>query len=343
MEQAAEFLRAGGQPTETDAPDRGRIVRHHGHRDLHLGAVPALIAQLSGAPTQQTGNDTFDHGAAVARRAGQLHLVGRAGALQASGGQDLLDDLRGRGGRERVDGARNPHGEDAPGVQCLAQFGVVERQIAREGVNGGHERGGDLRQRRLDFGDQGEHVAAITGIAHRQMSGEHEAGGGLPDKARFAPKLGGTVTLAFADRSDGGIVGVDDFAAGQRLAVGEPPRLGHDLLMGGKGHGQPGVPARSLRGRQRDGALELRLGGLRQRSHRRARREQVRFGLPHQTHKDFPLPPALPPKAPHNLGELKVKRLGLRLQGRALCATLGRNLRNDLEDFFLLCTRSRHH
>ena len=166
--------------------------------------------------------------------------------------------------------------------------------------------------------DQRQDVADITGIAHGQLRGEHEARGGLGDNSRFAAKLGRAVALAFADRGNGGIVGIDDFTAGQGLAVGEVPRLGGDLLMGGQGRGQRGVPARPLVRRQLGGALYLRLRGLCQRHHRLARRQQLRFRLAHQTHKDFPLAPALPPKAAHNLSELLEVLLGLRLQGRAL-------------------------
>src|SRR4029077_1150064 len=62
--------------------------------------------------------------------------------------------------------------------------------------------------------------------------------------------------------------------------------------------------------------------------------QQLGFGLADQPHKDFPLPPALPPKATHNLGQRLELFLGLRLQRCPLGGTLLRDLRNDLEDFF---------
>ena len=77
MKQSAEFLGARGQATVTDAADRGRVVGHDRHRELHTGAVPAFVTQLSDAPTQQAGNDTFDHRTAVACRTGQPHLAGQ--------------------------------------------------------------------------------------------------------------------------------------------------------------------------------------------------------------------------------------------------------------------------
>ena len=92
------------------------------------------------------------------------------------------------------------------------------------------------------------------GIAHGQLPGEHEARGGRGDDPRFAPKLGRAVALAFTDRGNGGIVDIDDFTAGQGLAVGETPRLGDELLMGGQGAGQGRVPALALLRGQRGGA-----------------------------------------------------------------------------------------
>jgi hypothetical protein len=86
--------------------------------------------------------------------------------------------------------------------------------------------------------------------------------------------------------------------------------------------------------RQLGRGLDLRLGGPGQRHHRRSRRQQSRFRLPDQTHKDFPLAAALPPKAAHDLGKIELELLRLRLQGRALGTAMVRTLRNDLEDFF---------
>ena len=89
MEQLAEFLSARGQTPIADTADRRRVVRHDRHRRVAHGAVPAFVAQLASPPTQQTGNDTFDHRTAVASRAGQLHLAGSAFAMQVGAGKQL--------------------------------------------------------------------------------------------------------------------------------------------------------------------------------------------------------------------------------------------------------------
>jgi hypothetical protein len=110
MEQAAEFLGASGQATEAEATHRCCVVSQNGHRDLHPGPVPACVAQLGCPPVQQTGNDTFDHRAAVARRAGQLHLAWGTVAGQPRGGEHLVDGRGSRRGRERLDRARDTKG-----------------------------------------------------------------------------------------------------------------------------------------------------------------------------------------------------------------------------------------
>ena len=51
MEQTAEFLGTRGQATMPDAAEGCRIVGHDRHRELHTGAVPAFVVQLSGPPT----------------------------------------------------------------------------------------------------------------------------------------------------------------------------------------------------------------------------------------------------------------------------------------------------
>ena len=86
MEQTAEFLGARSQATVTDAADRGRIVGHDCHRELHLCSVPPFVTQLPRPSAQQTNNDTFDHRTTVACRVGQLHLAGSAFTGQVSGG-----------------------------------------------------------------------------------------------------------------------------------------------------------------------------------------------------------------------------------------------------------------
>src|ERR1041385_9226994 len=104
--------------------------------------------------------------------------------------------------------------------------------------------------------------------------------------------------------------------------------------MRSQGNSQRGLPPCPLVLGQVGGSLHVRLGGARQRHYRLAHRQPLGFRLADQPHKDFPPAPTLPPKAAHNLGEVVVQRLGLRLQSCPLGRALLRDLRDELEDFF---------
>ena len=135
-------------------------------------------------------------------------------------------------------------------MQRLTQGGVIERQIARQRVDG---RGGarpDPGDRLLHLVDQGLHITGITRIAHGQMQGKDEARRWLGDNPRLAAKLGGAVAFALANGRNGGIVGVDDFAVGQRLALRQPAGLVCDPVMGLERGRELGVQARPLLLRQ---------------------------------------------------------------------------------------------
>jgi hypothetical protein len=54
------------------------------------------------------------------------------------------------------------------------------------------------------------------------MPSQDEAGRGLGDNARLAAKLGRAITFTLANGRNGGIVCIDNFAMGQRLALSQP-------------------------------------------------------------------------------------------------------------------------
>src|SRR5215510_15885510 len=112
------------------------VVRHDGHPRLHNGAVMAFVREVCGATAPQAGNDAFDHRSAVPTGAGEIYLGRRPYAVQLGLVQDSEDIVR-RGRRgEGIDGFRDPHGENPLCVQRLTQGHVIEREIARERVDG---------------------------------------------------------------------------------------------------------------------------------------------------------------------------------------------------------------
>jgi len=96
-----------------------------------------------------------------------------------------------------------------------------------------------------------------------------------------------------------------------------------------------GVQMRPLLLRQLRRAVQALLGRPRQRQNLQSHLQQLRLGLAHQRHKHFAHPPALAPEAAHNLREVVLELLRLRLQRRALGGALRGYGRDDLEDFFL--------
>src|SRR5215475_1208085 len=333
-QQLAELLRPFGQTPLGDAGQRRRVVRHHDHSHLHSRPAMAFVGQARRAAAQEARNQTLDDRAAVATGAGYLHLMGGAPVVQARLAQHLADVLWGRHWGERLDCVRDAHGENSPGMQCLRQLGVVQGQIPGQRVDGWRGASGDLLQGVLHFVNQGQHIAGISGIPYRQLKGEDEARGRLGDNAGFAAKLGGAITLAFADRGNREIVRIDDFTVGQRLALSEAAGLGGDLLVGRESRLELGVQACPLVCGQMRGALYARLRGPCQPYHLVPGRQQLLFRLAHQRHKHLPLAPALPPKAAHNLGEVVVELLCLPLQRRARDGAVLGEVRDNLEDFF---------
>ena len=228
--------------------------------------------------------------------------------------QDPEDVLR-RGRRgEGIDRFRDPYGENPPCMQRLTQGGVIERQIARQRVDG---RGGARRDpgdRLLHFVDQGLHITGVTGIPHGQMQGKDKARRWLGDNPRLAAKLGGAIAFAFANGRNGGIVGVDDFAVGQRLALRQPAGLVFDPLMGLERSRELGVQARPLVLRQLRHTVQALLHGPSQGQDLASTLQQLRLGLAYQCHKHFPHPPALSAEAAHNLLKVVLELVGLHLQ-----------------------------
>jgi YD repeat-containing protein len=104
-------------------------------------------------------------------------------------------------------------------MQGLTQDGSIERQIAGPRVDGQGGVRPDPGDRLLHVVHPGLHITRITRIAQGQMQGKDEASCRLGDHARLAAKLGGAVAFALAHGRYGGIVGVDDLAMGQGLAL----------------------------------------------------------------------------------------------------------------------------
>src|SRR5713226_1020392 len=338
-QQAAEFLRPFREAVVLAADHRRRVVRHHSHPHLHDRPTMAFVGQARRPPAQEAGNDTFDQRAAVTTGAGYIRLVRGALAVQARHGQHPEDLLWGWRRGEGLDRVRDAHGEKPPHRQDFPQLGIVQRQVPGQRVDRQRRATRDLANSVLPLVDQGQPRAGISRISHWQLKGEDKARGGLGENAGFAAKLGGTVTLAFANRCNGEIVGIDEFTLGQRLAMGEAAGLSGDLLVGREGRLELGVQACPLALRQLPRAVYALLRGPRQLHHRLPALQQLRFRLAHHAPKPFALAPALAAKAAHDLGEVVLEVLRLGLQRRACGRARIGEVRDDLADFFFALYR----
>ena len=272
-------------------------------------------------------------GRPISTGAGQVHLGGSPDAVQVRLVQHPSDILRCRYQGEGLDGFRDPYGEHPPRRPGVPQGGVIERQIAgqrRDGRDGARPDPGDGL---CHLVDQGLHIAGITGMAHRQMQGNDDPGRRLSADARLAAQRGGAVAVALTNGRQGGIVGVDDRAVGQGLALRQAARWVCDAVRCLKGGRELGVQTRALLRRQLGRAVQARLGGPCQRQDRLSPLPPGRLRLAYQRHQHAAHPPALAAEASPQLGEVLLELWCWLLQCHAPGRALGGDGREDLEDF----------
>jgi len=334
-EQSAELLRPFREALLTDTHHGCPIVSHHRHTQLDRSALRPFVPHLTGAACEHRGNVTLHDGAAVAPGTGQLHLVRRACAVQARR-IEIVEDRLGRGlWVDRLDRLGDTEGENPSPMQRLAHRGVIGPQSARDRMDGQLARRLDPCDGGLDLVHQGHHIPGIARIPSREMRRKDKAGGGLRDDPGLAPKLGRTVAFALENRSNSTIVGVDDFALVQWLALSEPLRLSAESVMRLERCLQVALHTRALTRRAMGRLPETGLRGLCQDGQGAATLPELLFCLAHQRHADFALPAALSTKAAHDLREVVVEGVRLGLQRGRGRGALRRDGLDEVEDFFL--------
>ena len=164
--------------------------------------------------------------------------------------------------------------------------------------------------------------------------GEEKARSGFRENARFATKLGRTIAFAFDDRSNGGIIGIDDFALAQLFALGQALRLFDDLTMGVAGRRQVAQQALTLSLSELGALVQEVFGLLGPRLDRLAQAQQVPFGLAHQLDEDFALAPALTAEASHDFLQTLMQLMSLRAQGGGGASALAADALDEMKGFF---------
>jgi hypothetical protein len=142
------------------------------------------------------------------------------------------------------------------------------------------------------------------------------------------------MALAFDNRGNGQIVGVDQFPVAELLAVGQPGGLLTDVVMVAHGRGERTGETLALDCTQ-GACMSQTLGGLEAKGFDRFTQcQKLVFGLPYQCHEDSPLPSTTAAKAPHDFLQLLVERLGLAPEDRGAATGLLRDSFDDLKGFF---------
>ncbi len=312
-QQTAEFLRPFRQPLRPNTDHRGAVMGHRGHTHLHRGPLRSFVAKLASPTAEQTGNMTSHRWPAVPTGTGQLHLVGGAFAVQARRIEQLEHLVRRRGGVDRLKRVWDANCENTPRMERLADRGVVDAEVACDGMDGQTVLGENALDSLWDFIDQGYHIAGVVGVPHWGTRGEDKTCRGLRDNPGLAPKLGGAIALAFDNGGDGRIVRVDDFTVAELLALGEPSRLFDNVVMGVTGLLQRCVQALASDLTKMHGALQARLSGLCQSGDRRPESEQARFRVTYQTQEHLALATTLAAKTAPDLLEVVMETSGLAL------------------------------
>ena len=219
-------------------------------------------------------------------------------------------------------------------MQRLAHGRIIDPEVARHRVDLAPLGGGDASDGALDPIEQRHHIAGIVRIARWHQGGKDKAGGRFRHNAGLTPKLGRAIALAFEDRGNGQIVGIDEFAMREFLALGEALGLFADLLFGAQGRAQRLGQALPLRGREGLGLPQELLSLLAERRDGVAERQQLAFGLAHQFHENVAPPPALAAKTPHSLFQLVMQVVGLRPQAGDAGAAALSDVRDEFQCFF---------
>ena len=203
-------------------------------------------------------------------------------------------------------------------MQSLAHRGIVNAEVARHGMDGQRVRHLHPFEGVLDFINQRQDIAGITGIAHRCMRGKDEAGRGIRDETRFAAKLGWAIALALHDGGNGWVVRVDDFAAPKPFAMDEPARLLGDVFMSAECLNERGSQALAPGILEMSGTFQTRLRGLCQSNDGLSDMEQAGFRVAYQAQEHFALATTLAAKTVHDLLEVVVETFVLGASSPAL-------------------------
>jgi hypothetical protein len=224
------------------------------------------------------------------------------------------------GTRVGIDGRHrfgNADAENATLMQSLTDDGIVDAQITCERMNGALGSLLDTRDGLLDFVDQRQDIACVTRIARWRAVGKDITRGGFRDDPRLTAELSRTIALAFDNRGNGRVVGIDHFKVTQFFALREVFGLPAYVLMMTHRGGEFLAKSPMLGLTQRRRGFQARLGLVAQSCDVLAYFKELLFGLANQLDEDFTLTPTAAAKATHHFGEVLFEAFNLLVESRA--------------------------
>jgi len=101
----------------------------------------------------------------------------------------------------------------------LTQGRIMHAELPSHGMDREPPGEADTVDGLLDLGHHGQNVTGSARMARWHPGGKDTAGRGFQEPPRLAAKLGWAMAFAFEDRRNGSVVGMDDLAVGQPLAL----------------------------------------------------------------------------------------------------------------------------
>ena len=121
----------------------------------------------------------LDYRTAIATGAGQFNLISCAFPCQSRLGEDRSDPLGIEGGVNRFNARGDAHRENAPLVEELSDFGIIDPHIAAHRVDGELSRRDHAINRGLSAIDQRLDIAGVIGVTSGKVSGKDEPDSGF--------------------------------------------------------------------------------------------------------------------------------------------------------------------
>ena len=191
---------------------------------------------------------------------GEMPVRRGAFAVEARLIEDVQDLLGPGMDLDRLDWLGDTHGQHTARMEGLPSCGIVAPQVTRPCVPLPLWPCADGLASPVDFVQPGQYIPRSTRMPWGHERGEEKTGRRCRGDARLATQLRWAMTLAFDQRGNGGIVGLDQLTVTALLTVGEPGRWWPEVVMVAQRRGERQRETLTLRRAQGSRVCEAFLG-----------------------------------------------------------------------------------